>query len=84
MSETPPPFAGWLEEHPEGGFVLVRRDGLMSPVLTSYEAVSLYLDDHDLGPDDLETVIRARHASDDLAAFLAFEPKLYPPETFRA
>ena len=75
-----PPFAGWLEEHPDGGFVILHEDGDRSGVLTSATAV----DDHFAGlsqPSFGFEVLRIRRVysdADSLASGLA-DQKLYPP-----
>jgi hypothetical protein len=83
-SRDTPPFSGWLEEYPDGGFLIVHGE-TRSRVLFNYEQVDAYADEH--GPFDPETteVLRLRHVTADPAesvrAMLA-EP-LYPPEPER-
>lgn len=40
--QVPYPFAGWLEEHPDGGFRLWHEGGDHSPMLRSYEELHAY------------------------------------------
>jgi hypothetical protein len=76
--DLPPGFAGWLEEHPDGGFILVHADGL-SPALQSYDAVTDYLDSDGRA---VIQVVRVRHvfSSADEVQDAMRQPKLYPPE----
>jgi hypothetical protein len=80
-SRNTPPFAGWLEEHPDGGFLIVHGE-TRSCALRTYEEVDAFVDEH--GPFDPETttVLRLRHVTDSpeesVGAMLA--GKLYPPE----
>jgi hypothetical protein len=85
MDDVPPPFAGWLEEHPDGGFIILCR-GEMSDPLTSYEAAADYFEAREIVPGDDVTVIRMRHVQvvNDGDEIALPEPKLYPPEPFVA
>ena len=69
------PFAGRLEDHPEGGFVLM-HDGRTSPALTTYEAVSDYIEKENLDAFEVVRVRKIMSPSDEFT----FDPKPYPPE----
>jgi hypothetical protein len=76
---VPYPFAGWLEEHPDGGFILVHADDSHSPPLTSYEAVVEYLGDEAVPP--VETVLRLEHVlGEGEDPYYRLEHKPHPPE----
>jgi hypothetical protein len=58
----PPPFAGWLDEHPGGGFTIVHDDGSTTDGLTTEAAVRTTLARIDRGElPPVERVIRVRH-----------------------
>lgn len=59
--ELGPPFTGWLEEHPDGAFLVLLSDQTDSGPLTTYEAVSDFL--ASVEPSvDVEQVVRIRHS----------------------
>jgi hypothetical protein len=80
-SRDTPPFAGWLEEHPAGGFLIVHGE-TRSHALRSYEQVDEYADEHGPFDPDEVTVLRLRHVTDSPAESAAamLKGKLYPPE----
>lgn len=77
--DFPPPFAGWLEEHPDGGFLLLHTDGTRSPAICSYPELGEYLERVAAGEiARVEQVVRIGEIRLDVSDPLPNFP-LYPP-----
>lgn len=82
----PPPFAGWLEEHPDGAFLLVYEDGDRVTIL-SYEELEEQRDRDEAAGRSPVQVARVRVARaledidlDDPSTWPWRQQKLYPPD----